>query len=215
MRIRRCCDCGIFRGRVLKIMNTRAVMPRLPAARAMSGAGRLACWAARRIGAGLVTAACSAEVLPHYTADAAGLSTLPFRTADEFGKILADPRENAVLVDPGSGVNRTTQNIVLAAAKAGKSPVTDADALTAFREAPNELFDTLGGTAAVLTPHEGEFSRLIMITGDKLTRAIKTSQMAGAVVLLKDADTVIAGPDGRARNQLQRTPKPCDRRLRR
>ena len=165
---------------------------------AMSGAGRLACWAARRIGAGLVTAACSPEVSPHYTADAPGLLTLPFRTADEFGEILADPRKNAVLVGPGSGVNRTTHDIVLAAAKAGKSLVIDADALTAFRESPNELFDALGGTAAVLTPHEGEFSRLFKMTGDKLTRAIKASQMAGVVVLLKGADTVIAAPDGRA-----------------
>jgi NAD(P)H-hydrate repair Nnr-like enzyme with NAD(P)H-hydrate dehydratase domain len=182
---------------------------------AMSGAGRLACWAARRIKVGLVPAACSPQVSPHYTADAPGLLTLPFRTADEFGEILADPRKNAVLVGSGSGGTRTNQNIVLAAAKAGKSPVIDADALTAFRESPNELFDALGGTAAVLTPHEGEFSRLFMITGDTLTRAIKASQMAGALVLLKDEDTVITGPDGRARNQLQHAPKPCDRRLRR
>ena len=59
--------------------------------------------------------------------------TLPFRTPDEFGEVLADPRKNAVLVGPGSGVNRTTHDIVLAAAKAGKSLVIDADALTAFR----------------------------------------------------------------------------------
>ena len=89
--------------------------------------------AARRIGAGLVTAVCNPEVSPHCTADAPGLLTLPLRTADEFGEILADPRKNAVLVGLGSGVNRTTHDIVLAAAKAGKSLVIDADALTASR----------------------------------------------------------------------------------
>jgi hydroxyethylthiazole kinase-like uncharacterized protein yjeF len=165
---------------------------------AMSGAGRLACWAARRIGAGLVTAAGSPEVLPHYTADAPGLLTLPFRTADEFADILADTRKNAVLVGPGGGVSRTTHDIVLAAVNAGKSLVIDADALTAFRESPGDLFEALRGTTAVLTPHEGEFSRLFKMTGDKLTRARKASQMADSVVLLKGADTVIAAPDGRA-----------------
>ncbi|MFT7570921.1 MAG: hydroxyethylthiazole kinase-like uncharacterized protein yjeF [Paracoccaceae bacterium] len=165
---------------------------------AMTGAGRLASWAARRIGAGLVTVAGSPEVLPQYTADAPGLLTLPFRTADEFTDILADPRKNAVLIGPGGGVSRTTHDIVLAAARAGKTMVIDADALTAFRESPGELFEALGDTAAVLTPHEGEFSRLFKMTGDKLTRARKAAEMANAVILLKGADTVIAAPDGRA-----------------
>ncbi|CAN0408375.1 unnamed protein product, partial [Discosporangium mesarthrocarpum] len=165
---------------------------------AMTGAGRLAAWAARRVGAGLVTVASSPEVLPHYTADAPGLLTLPFRTADEFKDVLADRRKNAVLIGPGGGVSRTTHDIVLAAAAAGKALVADADALTAFGEEPSELFDALQGTDAVLTPHEGEFSRLFKMTGDKLTRARKAAAMANAVVLLKGADTVIAAPDGRA-----------------
>lgn len=165
---------------------------------AMSGAGRLASWAARRTGAGLVTVAGSPEILPHYTADAPGLLTLPFRTSDEFADILEDPRKNAVLIGPGGGVSRTTHDIVLAAAAAGKSLVIDADALSVFRESPEELFESLRETPAVLTPHEGEFSRLFKMTGDKLTRARKAAQMANAVVLLKGADTVIAAPDGRA-----------------
>lgn len=165
---------------------------------AMTGAGRLACWAARRVGAGLVTAAGSPEVLPHYTVDAPGLITLPFRTAEEFADIVEDPRKNAVLVGPGGGVSRTTHDIVLAAAHARKTLVIDADALTAFGEAPDELFDVLRGIPVVLTPHEGEFSRLFKMTGDKLTRAKKAAEMANAVVLLKGADTVIAAPDGRA-----------------
>ena len=165
---------------------------------AMAGAGRLASWAARRIGAGLVTVAASPEVLPQYTADAPGLMTLPFRTADEFAEILVDDRKNAVLIGPGGGVSRTTHDIVLAAANAGKAVVIDADALTAFREAPGELFGALEGGNSVLTPHEGEFSRLFKMTGDKLSRARKAAEQANAVVLLKGADTIVAAPDGRA-----------------
>jgi ADP-dependent NAD(P)H-hydrate dehydratase / NAD(P)H-hydrate epimerase len=165
---------------------------------AMAGAGRLASWTARRVGAGLVTVAASPEILPQYTADSPGLLVLPFRTADEFADILADERKNAVLVGPGGGVSRTTHDIVLAAAMAGKALVIDADALTCFREAPGELFSALDGTQSVLTPHEGEFSRLFRMTGDKLARARKAAKLANAVILLKGADTVIAAPDGRA-----------------
>jgi len=164
---------------------------------AMTGAGRLASWAARRLGAGLVTVAASPAALPQYTVDAPGLLTLPFRTVGEFGEILSDPRKNAVLIGPGGGVNPTTHDIVLASAKAKKSLVVDADALTAFRESPDQLFDALCETNAVLTPHEGEFSRLFKSAGDKLTRARAAAEMANSVVLLKGADTVIAAPNGR------------------
>lgn len=164
----------------------------------MTGAGRLASWAARRTGTGLVTVAASPDVLPQYTADAPGLLTLPFRTAEEFDDILADPRKNAVLVGPGGGVSRTTHDIVLAAAARGKVLVIDADALTVFEPSPQDLFDGLEGLPAVITPHEGEFSRLFKMTGDKLTRARKAAALSHAVVLLKGADTVIAAPDGRA-----------------
>ena len=165
---------------------------------AMSGAGRLASMAARRSGAGLVTVAAGPEALAAYSADQPGLLTLPFRTADEFDGILEDERKNGILIGPGSGVSRTTHDIVLAAAARGRALVLDADALTSFQENPPELFVAIAEVPCVLTPHEGEFSRLFRMTGDKLTRARRAAEMSGAVVLLKGADTVIASPDGRA-----------------
>lgn len=164
----------------------------------MTGAARLAARAARRVGAGLVTVAGGPERLDVYGADAPGLLTLPFTNAEEFAAILEDERKNAVLVGPGNGVNRTTHDMVLAAAALGRGLVLDADALTSFEADPERLFGALEGLPAVLTPHVGEFSRIFRIPGDRLTRTRKAAETSGSVVLLKGADTVIAAPDGRA-----------------
>jgi NAD(P)H-hydrate epimerase len=114
-----------------------------------------------------------------------------------FSRLIADPRLNAVLLGPGSGVTRTTRDAVLAALRAGKSTVLDADALTTFEKARERLFSAISAPC-ILTPHEGEFRRLFAPEGGKLARARRAAAESGAVVILKGADTVIAAPDGRA-----------------
>lgn len=164
----------------------------------MTGAGRLAAAAARRMGAGVVTVTGSPETLDIYSADAPGLLTLPFRTCQEFEEHLHDERKNAVLIGPGAGINKVTHDIVLAAAAQKRRLVVDADGLNSFSDDPESLFEAVASIPCVLTPHEGEFSKLFRMSGDKLARAKKAATKSGAVVLLKGADTIIAAPDGRS-----------------
>jgi ADP-dependent NAD(P)H-hydrate dehydratase / NAD(P)H-hydrate epimerase len=142
----------------------------------MTGAARLAAEAARRIGAGLLTILSAPEAASIYAMAAPG---------------------HLVKVLPPDG--RIPQQ-VLSALAAGKALVLDADALTAFSENPQSLFDALTGNE-ILTPHEGEFARLFpsaLQEKGKIDRARAAAALCGAIVVLKGADTVIAAPDGRA-----------------
>jgi len=165
---------------------------------AMTGAARLSARGAYRAGAGLVTIASPPSAVPIYAGDLAGLLVSAVANDEEFTSLLVDPRKNAVLVGPGCGVNRTTRHMALAALRADKAVVLDADALTVFEDKPSELFEALAGRKTVLTPHDGEFARLFESVGDKLSRVRAAAAACGAVVILKGTDTVIAAPNGRA-----------------
>lgn len=161
----------------------------------MTGAARLAARAARRAGAGLATIAVPPGALAAYGGGDAGTI---LASLDEYAGILADGRKNALVLGPGGGVGAALRQRVLAALAAGKALVLDADALTSFAETPRELFTALS-PRVVLTPHDGEFARLFgAVSGSRLERARQAAGRAGAVVLLKGADTVVAHPDGRA-----------------
>jgi len=94
----------------------------------MTGAARLAARAARRIGAGLVTLACTRASHPIYAADSAGLITAIVDDDAAFSALLADTRRNALLIGPGLGVTPQTRRRTLAGLAAGKACVIDADA---------------------------------------------------------------------------------------
>jgi NAD(P)H-hydrate epimerase len=162
-----------------------------------TGAARMAARAALRVGSGLVTVAASPAALSTYAAHLTAVMLRRVADREGFAEMLTDPRMNAVLLGPGQGVTERTREFVATALEAGKNCVLDADALTVFADAPAELFERLHG-GCVLTPHDGEFARLFEVAGDKLERTRQAARSAGAIILLKGADTVIAAPDGRA-----------------
>lgn len=161
----------------------------------MTGAARLAARAARRMGAGLATIVAKSSAFAIYAKGDPGTIVETADTLEEFETVLDDPRRNAVVIGPGAGVGSETCAQCLAAMKSSKAVVLDADGLSCFQDDPSELFAAIEGPT-ILTPHEGEFSRLFAVVGDKVLRARKAAEISGAVILLKGPDTIIASPCG-------------------
>jgi len=171
-----------------------------------TGAARLAARGALRAGAGLVTLASPRAALLVNAAESLAIMVRAADGADELRALLDDARMNAVALGPGLGVGAETRALVTAALDAERAVVLDADALTSFADDPAALSAEIAsqGRPVVLTPHQGEFSKLfrdILESTDqssKLALARAAAKASGAIVLLKGPDTVIASPDGRA-----------------
>ncbi len=164
----------------------------------MTGAARLAARAGLRIGAGLVTVLSPPDALAANAAHLEAVMVRPFETDLELETLAA--QSDAAVIGPAAGVDESTVSNLFALARTGAALVIDADALTVFRDEPEELFSVLDRDD-VLTPHPGEFERLfpglLRQSPERITAARAASQRSGSVVLLKGSDTVIAAPDGR------------------
>ncbi|NDE91278.1 MAG: NAD(P)H-hydrate dehydratase [Alphaproteobacteria bacterium] len=171
----------------------------------MTGAARLAAQAAQRIGTGLVSIAAPQSA---YFIYAASMTSIMVKAVEEedgfthsFQKILDDRRINVVVLGPGSGETPITRSAVQLALASGKKCVLDADALNVFAGDAESLKRILH-PRCIITPHEGEFSRLfdrvIDPRLDKISRAKAAAAFLGCPVVLKGADTIIASPEGLA-----------------
>ena len=163
-----------------------------------TGAARLAARAGLRIGAGLVTLMSPPDALVVNAAHLEAVMLQPFDTDIELET--AAEAADAAVIGPAAGVTEATVSNLFALARTGAAIVIDADALSAFRDDPLELFSVLDRDD-VLTPHVGEFERvfpgLLKAAPERITAARQAAVRAHAVVLLKGPDTVIAAPDGR------------------
>lgn len=167
-----------------------------------TGAARLAAQGALRMGAGLVTVLSPPEAAAIHAAHLTAIMLRAAASAEEIAAHLAEAERVrlCVVVGPANGVGAATREKTLAVLKSKAAAVLDADALTSFADAPEELFSPLRPDD-VLTPHTGEFARLFPEAAQadgKLAAARAASAKAGCIVVLKGADTVIAAPDGRA-----------------
>jgi hydroxyethylthiazole kinase-like uncharacterized protein yjeF len=174
---------------------------------ASTGAARLAAQAGLRAGAGQVTLLCPPAAL--MVVAGAVMAPLTASFADEHQLFALTETADAVVIGPAAGITDKTRANVEALAKADRTLVLDADAITVFKGEA----ETLGGlleAPAVLTPHMGEFERLFpgVLAGaaSKIEAVRVAAKQVGAVVLLKGPDTVVAAPDGRAAVNIHASP---------
>ena len=172
-----------------------------------TGAARLSARAALRVGAGLVTLLSPPEALMVNAAHLEAVMLRPFETEVELEAIASNVE--VAIIGPAAGVSEATLSNVLALARTGAALVVDADALSVFRDEPDELFSALDRDD-ILTPHPGEFERIfpgvLKASPERITAARTAAARAQAVVVLKGADTVICAADGRAAVNVNGTP---------
>jgi len=164
-----------------------------------TGAARLAARGGLRIGAGLTTVLSPPDAALVNAAHLEAVMLTAFATPGALAEAAA--KAKAAVIGPAAGVTAATRANVLALAGTSSALVVDADALTVFKDGPEALFEALDADD-VMTPHPGEFERvfpgLLKGSPERISAARSAARRAGAVVLLKGPDTVIAAPDGRA-----------------
>ena len=163
-----------------------------------TGAAALAAMGALRTGAGLVYLGVPECI---YAIEAIKLNeAIVFPLQDHQGTVSTKAigeisrylnKMDAVLIGPGLGVSKETEEVTRAILETYQGPVVlDADGITVMKAHKDVLRDRTGPT--VITPHEGEFSRF---TGnpveDRRMCAADLAKELGCVVVLKGHNTVI------------------------
>lgn len=174
-----------------------------------TGAAALAGKAALRMGAGLVTVATAATALPIVARSMPELMTEPLPETPEgtiaeeaVGKVVGLLKgKSALCLGPGLSTHPSTARFVLSLLPKVKVPcVIDADGLNIIAGKMDTL-ETLRAPA-VLTPHPGEFGRLVgQEAADVLRHRLEVvpefARRYQKVVVLKGYRTLVATPDGR------------------
>ena len=175
--------------------------------RGKTGASHLAAMGALRSGAGLVTVATPASVLPIVASMAPELMTEPLaESADGMvaaGAIerLLELRHDIIACGPGLGRGPGVAEFVRALLDRATVPlVLDADAITVLADDPAGLVGR-EERDVIITPHAGEMARLIgssveEVQSNRIDVATDFATTHRVYVVLKGHRTLIATPDG-------------------
>lgn len=158
----------------------------------MAGASRLAARAALHGGAGYV-------ILAAPDAATGGPDAIVHRAVKDavaLAELLDDDRIGAVVIGPGLGRDTTATELLEAAIASDRDLVIDGDALSLLADtAPERVCRRRAAT--LLTPHGGEFARMFASSDNKIDATLAAARAAGAIVIHKGADTVIAWENGK------------------
>lgn len=174
-----------------------------------TGAAVLCVGGALHGGAGMVrfagVAAAADEVRRHWP------EALVTATGDvlDVGRVLDIGRVQSWVVGSGLGVGPEATALVTSLLGTDVPVVLDADALAVVAKSPALVSGRRAPT--LLTPHAGEFARLVGVERAEVeARRLRSAQEAarnfGATVLLKGSTTVIADPSGETRVNTAQTP---------
>ncbi len=173
-----------------------------------TGAAVMACQAALRMGAGLVTLAIPkslnaimemkltevmTEPLPETPKQ-----TLSLRAFSTIVRLCENKR--AVIIGPGLGTLKETQSLILKLIRTLDLPIIlDADGLTALATQPKTL--PIKNRSLMLTPHPGEMARLVRsqvkeVLEDRVGLSRNFSQSQHVHLILKGHPTLISTPKG-------------------
>jgi len=174
-----------------------------------TGAAAMAAKAALKMGAGLVTVGTPESCLPIIARSLVELMTEPLPetekgtlSEDALERILALlKRMDGLMIGPGISTHPSTAELVLSLLPKIEIPMMiDADALNIL--ASNPLLLKSLHQPVVLTPHPGEFARLLdlptqEVVENKLKLAPQFAQEYGVYLVLKGYRTLIVTPEGR------------------
>ena len=183
--------------------------------RGKTGAAGLAALAALRSGAGLVTVATPASLVPIVAALGLEFMTLGL-DEDAEGRVVASAVDqvlsvpaDVIAVGPGLGRSPTvTAFVQTLVERCGVPIVLDADGLQAFAGQADRLVGR-DGVDVIITPHPGEMASLTGLTiadvqGHRLDVARDFATTHRVHVVLKGHRTTIASPEGRDLHQPHR-----------
>jgi hydroxyethylthiazole kinase-like uncharacterized protein yjeF len=175
-----------------------------------TGAAILAGRAALRAGAGLVTVATSASAQPIVAQSTPELMTIPVAetrvgsidfTAFDYGAMdQAVQGKSVIAIGPGLTLQPDTQEFARRVVSRYQIPtIVDADAVNAFIDRADELNGH--DRVLILTPHPGEFARLLhttpqVVQADRKNFAKEFATRHQLFLVLKGYRTLIATPDG-------------------
>ena len=170
----------------------------------LSGAPGMSALGAYRSGAGAVVCAVPASIQPVVAASTLETMTIALpeneRGLAASGLTLARERlskAKCLLVGPGLGrLDGTLSFVISFLEQWDGAAVIDADALYAISQvAPDFLKKSRGKW--ILTPHDGEFTRLGSLKDDRVETAREFATRFEVVLVLKGTPTLVASPDGK------------------